>query len=135
MLFEADVNYLAVVLAAIATQPLGALWYGPLFGERWMTLRGYTREDAGDPGSAYAIGFAAHLVMAYVLARLVDMVGAVDVGESIAIAAFVGSGFIVTVLVTAVVFSPRRSLPLIGIEAGYQFASVVAMGAIIGAFQ
>lgn len=136
MFFEADVNYLAVVLGAIAAQPLGALWYGPLFGERWMELRGYTKEDIEDGGGiAYFIGFAGHLVMAYAIARLADMTGAANVGESMLLAGFIAASFVVTVLATQIAFSPRRSHALLGIEGGYQFTAIVVIGAIVGAFQ
>lgn len=138
MLFEADVNYLAVVLGGIAAQPLGALWYSKLFGAMWMRRRGYTAADIQGGGSAgYVVGFIASLVVAYTLARLVDMVGADSVGDCIAIAAFVWAGFAATVQATQIAFSPKATSPaaLFAIEGGYQLASFVLIGAIIGAFQ
>ena len=34
-----DINYLAVLIAALASYVLGALWYSPvLFGKLWMKL-------------------------------------------------------------------------------------------------
>ena len=30
-----EINYLAVLVAAIASMALGFLWYGPLFGNQW----------------------------------------------------------------------------------------------------
>jgi len=136
MIFDADVNYLAVILGAVAVQPLGALWYSTLFREPWMRLRGYSGADTEDGGSApYIIGFLASLIVAYVLARLVDMVGADSVADCIAVAAFVWVGFAATVQAMQIAFSPRRSLALFAIEGGYQLAAFVVMGAIIGAFQ
>src|SRR5437867_13130828 len=85
------VNYLAVLVAAVAVFVLGWLWYSPLlFFKPWMRLRGL------DPAAAMAgakmpvgkllIEFARCLVLAYVLARLVALLsvsswtGAVHVG-------------------------------------------------------
>ncbi len=34
MMFQ--INLLAVVVCAIASMVLGMLWYGPLFGKKWM---------------------------------------------------------------------------------------------------
>ncbi|HLD39833.1 MAG TPA: DUF1761 family protein, partial [Candidatus Nanoarchaeia archaeon] len=33
-------NYLAVLVAAIAAYVVGFLWYGPVFGKKWMALMG-----------------------------------------------------------------------------------------------
>jgi hypothetical protein len=54
------INWLAVLLAAVAHQAIGFLWYGPLFGRLWMERRGLSREQvaAGD-GGAIAVAAAA----------------------------------------------------------------------------
>lgn len=39
---QVAVNYLAVVVAAIIYLVVGFLWYGPLFGRRWMALMNIT---------------------------------------------------------------------------------------------
>ena len=137
MLFDADINYLAVILGAIAAQPLGALWYSrAVLGTRWMELRGYTEQDVAEGGrTPYVVAFLAALVIAYSLARLVDMVGADSVGECIAVAAFVWAGFAATVQATQIAFSPRRSLGLFSVEGGYQLTSFVVIGLIVGLFQ
>ena len=31
-----DLNYLAIVVAGIVPMIVGALWYGPIFGKRWL---------------------------------------------------------------------------------------------------
>ncbi len=136
-MFEADINYLAVLLGGIAAQPLGALWYAPgVFGSRWMALRGLTPEDVqGDGRVGYVVGLLASLVVAYGLARLADMVDADSVGDCIALAAFVWVSFAATVQATQIAFSKTRSLALFGIEGGYQLASFLLIGAIVGAFQ
>jgi hypothetical protein len=135
-LFDADINYLAVLLGGIAAQPLGALWYGPLFSERWMALRGYTREELqGDGTVGYVVAFLAALVVAYGLARLADMVDADSVGDCIALGAFAWAVFTAPVQATQIAFSRTQSVALFAIEGGYWLASFVAIGAIVGAFQ
>ena len=135
--FEADINYLAVVLGAIVAQPIGFVWYSPaLFAGRWMELRGYTREDVQGGGSTpYVVGFVAALVASYGLARLADMTGALDVGESIALAAFCWASFTAIAVATQIAFSQNQSVALFAIESGYWLASLLAIGAIVGAFQ
>jgi hypothetical protein len=42
---EVDINVLAAIVATIAHQVLGFLWYGPLFGKLWLREVGKTREE------------------------------------------------------------------------------------------
>jgi len=137
MLFDADVNYLAVLIGGVAAQPLGALWYSPaLFARPWMRLRGYTEADIeGGDNAGYVVAFLASLVVAYTLARLVDMVGADSVGDCVAVGAFVWAGFAATVQATQLAFSPNKSVQLFAIEGGYQLAAFVVIGFVIGLFQ
>ena len=41
-----EVNYLAVLVAAIVNMVVGALWYSPLlFGKAWMKLTGFNKKQ------------------------------------------------------------------------------------------
>ncbi len=68
-----DINYWAVLLAAVANMALGFLWYGPLFGKQWMSLMGMPKDKMSSMKSgmskAYALAFVGSLVMAYTLAH------------------------------------------------------------------
>lgn len=140
-LFEADVNYLAVILGAVATQVLGFLWYGKVFYKPWVDARAVDEApEAGEQGGSpavYLVPLACAIVIAYSFARLADMAGAGDVGECVALAAFAWIGFAGTVQLIQVNFSetkvnkPKAFL----IEGGYQLASFVIIGAVVGAFQ
>ena len=41
-----EVNWIAVIAAAVSAFVLGGLWYGPLFGKKWMALVGLSEEQA-----------------------------------------------------------------------------------------
>ncbi len=74
------VNYLAVLVAAVAVFVLGWLWYSPLlFYKPWMRLRGMdpvaAMAGAKMPGGKLLIELARCLVLAYVIARLVIPLG------------------------------------------------------------
>lgn len=137
MFFEADVNYLAVALGALAAQPLGYLWYSPQgFGSRWMKLSKLTQRDLqGGGNTPYLVGVVAAVLIAYGLARVVDWAAADNVLECIAVAAFAWSVFAGTVMAVGRAYSKTPSVELFAIEGGYQLASFVIMGAILGAFQ
>ena len=74
------VNYLAVLVAAVAVFVLGWLWYSPLlFYKPWMRLRGLdpvaAMAGAQMPAWKLLIEVGRCLVLAYVLARFVALLG------------------------------------------------------------
>jgi len=48
-----NINWLAVLVAAIAYFALGALWYSPLFGKKWVQ---YQKIDMNDPDIKKGVG-------------------------------------------------------------------------------
>ena len=40
-----NINYLAVVVAAIVNMALGSLWYGPIFGKAWIKMMKFSESD------------------------------------------------------------------------------------------
>ncbi len=48
-----NINWLAVLVAAIAYFALGALWYSPLFGKKWIA---YQKIDVNDPDIKKGVG-------------------------------------------------------------------------------
>src|SRR3989344_7683579 len=69
-----EINYWAVLVAAVASMVIGFLWYGPIFGKLWIRLSGFTAEQisAGKTksmGGTYMISFFGSLAMSYVLAH------------------------------------------------------------------
>jgi hypothetical protein len=137
-MYGADVNYLAVLVAGIAVQPLGFLWYGPLFGRPWRALKGVDPskpEDASaNPGPALAIGFVVALVEFWVLAAVFDWVGVTDLPNALSISALMWLGFVAPIVAMGIVFSDRTSFKLWLIDAGYQLAALLVAGAVIFAF-
>src|SRR5207244_12511274 len=76
------VNYLAVLVAAVAVFVLGWLWYSPLLVYKpWMRLRGMdpvaAMAGAKMPGGQLRIELVLCLVLAYVIARFVALRGVV----------------------------------------------------------
>ena len=74
------VNYLPVFVAAFAVFVLGWLWYSPfLFYKPWMRLRGMdpgaAMAGAKMPGGKLLIELARCLVLAYVIARFMALLG------------------------------------------------------------
>ena len=127
-----DVNYLAVVLAALAAFVLGGLWYSLLFAKPWAALTGQSEESLKSGNKAIIFGgaFLLNLVAAYVLAMFVGRMG-VPFGAMAGLS--VGLCWVAVSLGINYLFE-RRPLGLWLINGGYFTIQYTAMGAIIGAF-
>ena len=135
----AGVNYLAVVLAAVASFIFGGLWYGAL-SKQWMAAAGKTEAEmksADGPMSMvpFAIAFVAQLVMAYMLAGVMGHLGtgAGTIRSGLITGFFIWLGFVFSSLVVNHAFQgAKRSLTLI--DGGHWLGVLLIQGAVIGAF-
>src|SRR5437016_6328397 len=97
-----SINYLSVLLAAVASMVVGFVWYGPmLFGSRWMKLMGLTKADMDaakkQMGVMYGKSFIAALVTAYVLAYILALTGSMNTMAAVTVAFWAWLGFIAPV--------------------------------------
>ncbi len=135
----AGVNYLAVLVAAIANMVIGALWYSTsLFGKRWMELVGIRPEDAEKRAAgarrAYSWMFVASLLMAYALARILWYAKIQSLCGGAAIGLLAWLGFVATTMGANYLFE-GRPCRLYTINAGYPLVSLIVMGAILAAWR
>src|SRR5690349_8292369 len=105
----AHVNYLAVLVAAVAVFVLGWLWYSPLlFFKPWMRARGLdpvaAMTGAKLPGGKLLIELARCLVLAYVIARFVSLVGVGGLTGAVHFGLFLWIGFPVIILIGSVLW-------------------------------
>jgi hypothetical protein len=137
-----EVNYLAVLVAGIASMVVGYAWYSPvLFGNAWMKATGRTTESMKDEksqlGKIYSISFILSLLTAYVLTHV--MVFSENffhyslLTTGITSAIWMWLGFVMPVQATDVLFG-GKSFKLFAINTGYQLASLIAMGIVIALF-
>ena len=127
-----DLNWLAVITAAVSAFVLGGLWYGPLFKRAWC------RETGIDPDSAPAHpgAYLRHCL------RLQPAVRA-DLRRVAAAHAHgcagLGLGFVIGLFFVAMSFGinyafAQRSVKLWMIDAGYHIAQFSLYGLILGAW-
>ncbi len=131
----ADINYVAVLVAGLASMALGALWYSPLlFGKRWMELMKIDFADMKEmkkkATKMYAINFVATLVMAYVLAHFVDYTQAGTFLEGLQTGFWIWLGFIATVMLGSVLWE-NKPLELYFMNVSYQLLNVLIMAVIV----
>lgn len=128
------INWLAVVLAAVAFFALGAVWYGALFSKPWIRASGVNPDEPG--GTPAPVLFGGTLVLEFVAAiGLAAVIGA-DAGMATGVwtGAAVGVLFVVTALIVNALYEDRPHLLWV-LNGGYNVVGFVAMGAIIGALQ
>ena len=96
---QVDVNYLAVIVAAVLQMVLGFLWYGPLFGKMWMGFMKITPSKVSQQVMVRTYVWTAvmSLITAYVLSLLVDYMGAKTAGAGLAAGFWPWLGFVVPV--------------------------------------
>jgi len=126
-----DVNWFAVVLAAMAGFLVGGIWYGPIMGKKWMGAVGLTEEQIreGNMGVIYGGAFAFSLLASWVLAHTFATYGDLTVQVKILTAFGVALGFIVPAIGTNYLFS-QKSKTLFFIDAGYWVLFYIAMGLV-----
>ncbi len=128
-------NYAAVIVAAIAYWLLGAVWYGVLFGARWMVLENVSMEQAKsmNPVLPYVVSFVLNILIAYSLAQICIWRNADTIGRGASVGVLLWIGFIGPITYTTYMYEMRPK-ELFAINQFYPLAGLVLMGAIIGAW-
>lgn len=70
-----QVNWIAVVVGTIFNMVLGTIWYGPLFGNRWLKLTGKSKEEIKSSPWMYIASLIAGFLSALALALIIEGFG------------------------------------------------------------
>lgn len=125
-----EINWLAVLLAALASFVIGGLWYGPLFAKKWQKLAGVSdKQLAKGRLKVFGLSFVVSVVMAL---NLTYFIGDGDDMSGTLAGFAVGFGWVAMAFAMNYLFE-RRSLGLYVINAGYNIVAFTVMGYIIGA--
>jgi Protein of unknown function (DUF1761) len=127
-----EVNWLAIIVAAVVKFVIGGIWYMPLFGKQYRQLMGVPEgSDMSGMAPALVAQFIGDLIMAYILARFVIHYGPTSFGEGVLVGFMAWLGFVATVGV-AQVFYEKKPWALWLINSGYLLVGLLVMGAILG---
>jgi hypothetical protein len=134
----AGISPWAVLVAALSSMVVGFVWYSPiLFARPWMRLMGYDPDDKAKlaemrkgAGKTYALAFAASIISAVVLAKIIDITTVNTVLYGMKVGFAVWLGFVTTVQLTGALFG-KQPTKLYLINTGYQLVCYLAMGAIL----
>lgn len=137
-LWTGDLNYVAVVVAALIPMALGMWWYAPKFGlgDIWLGLVGMTQEEiaeGGGSGPAMGLTLIGALVQSYVLALLVKMTGAAGFGEGVILGIWLLVGIVATTSLGVYVFA-GRGLRLWAFNNAYHLVGLILMTGLLAAW-
>ncbi len=131
----AGMNYLAIVIAAVAAFAWGAVYYMSL-SKQWLAAVGMTKEQLGEKRSPvpFIVSFVAELIMAWVLAGTLGHLGPgeVTLKNGVISALFLWLGFVVTTVFVNNAY-PGRKYSLSAIDSLHWLGVLVIQGPIIGA--
>lgn len=127
-----DVNWLAILAAALAAFVLGGLWYSPiLFGRIWQRHSGLSDDAMARGNPALIFG------LAFVLAFIAAAIFALFLGPDPALAFATGAGAAAGLCWVATSFGinylfERKSPTLFAINAGYHTLQFTLTGLVLG---
>lgn len=136
------INYVAVLVAALANFVIGFLFHGPVLGKTWMKLANVTptgKEKFSDMYGQMFLNYVSNVVFAYVLAVVYlfasssPFMGGSGAWNGMVCAFWVWLGFVVTSSSMEVIWM-KRSVKLWLFELFSSLVSILAMGAIIAAW-
>ena len=130
-----DLNWLAVVVAAIAFFALGALWYAPpVFGRAWERSSGIEIPEGQQPGMAFYLGPLATCLLSTIATAMLAVVTGTDTfGEAIVLALVVGIGYAAAVAFVGGIFDTHKPQPMMwfAIFSGYQVVGLIIVATIV----
>lgn len=134
------INYFAVLVCGVLAMVLGYVWYGPLFGKKWMEIIGATKQDKAareamqkEAGPLYAVQFVLALLQAYILAHFIN--GWQD-ASSTTVALWIWLGFVMPTIAAGAMWnndSKKIKWARFWIQAGYNVVLFIIFGFILKA--
>ena len=137
----AHVNYLSILMAAVAAWIFGGIYYTAL-SKPWLAAQGKTKEQcqaemAGKSGAAKAapfiLVFVGEIIMAWVLYGILVHLNAFSIRGGVISAAFCWFGFVLTTIVGNYAFHNQRPM-LTAIDSVAWLGAMIIIGAIVGWF-
>ena len=124
-----EINYLAVVVAAVAAFIFSGIWYG-MFGSRLTELHPAYADSTALSAKDVVVELARNLVVAAVLAGLANQIGIENWAGAalLALALWVG---IVVVLLAGSVYHEKVAVKLAAIHAGDWLLKLAAIAIIV----
>ena len=130
-----DINYLAVVAAAVVNMVVGAIWYSPaLFAKQWAALTGRKMNEMGNGAQGYVVTAIGALVQAWILSYFVSYATATTAVEGAIVGFWLWVGFVAITQGVNMVFANTRK-KLWAINTGYFLVVLLINGALLAVWR
>ena len=128
------INYLAVLVSAVAIFILGGLWFSLLFAKPWLRMMGVT-DPQRSPGAALFVQFfICALLTSWAMAMILNHAGPMEVGRAFGFGIICWLGFAgATSYATAK--AGKKPVALWAIETGYNLVSFIIAAVILSAWR
>ena len=135
-----DLNWLAVIVAAIAYFAIGAAWYAPpVFGKVWMTAGGMSMPEAGTrPSPAiYLTPLIGSVLSAIALGMLAKASDTDTFQEGIVLGLVVAVGFAISIAFVTAQFESEKPKPMVwgAVNGGYHMVGTLLAAIIVASWQ
>ncbi len=142
------INWLAVVVAALAGMFIGFLWYGAFFNGAWSEAVGFTGPGLTEPGAEVfkhgeavtldpvtpmIVNFVVMAIYAFFMAWFTGVTGRTNLISGLLLGAIIG-GILALNHLTTNMFAMGSST-LTAIDGSYTIVLFAVMGAIVGAWR
>lgn len=134
------INYLAVFLSVISSMVIGSIWYGPLFGKKYMEACEMDKLTAEQQEKmkksmvkSYVLQFISSFVMFFIFAWYVKMSIHTGLKAGLSNAFGLWLGFVVPLSLSNALWGGKMTLFWLSI--GNMLLTLLAAGAIIGMLQ
>lgn len=134
-----EINYLAVLVCAVLSMIIGAVWYGPLFGKKWTEIVGANPDDLAARKEMqkramplYAIQFLITLFQVTILAFYIK---GWEEASGLVNALWIWAAFILPTIAAGAMWnndSAKVSWARFFIQGGYQLIVFALFGLILG---
>jgi hypothetical protein len=135
-----DLNWLAVLVAALAYFALGAAWYAPpVFGRVWMTAGGMSMPEPGArPSPAiYLTPLVGSVLSAVALGMLAKASDTDTFLEGIVLGLVVAIGFAISIAFVTAQFESEKPKPMVwgAVNAGYHVVGNLVAAIVVASWQ
>lgn len=123
-----EINYLAVIVAALAYFAWGAIWYSPpVMGKTWQKAVGLTQEQLRPNPMVFIGTYIAYFLMALTLAAIARSTDASDFADGLVLGLFVGIGIVAAGIWVGGMYEQRMNLAWLNIINGLIGTIIMAL--------